>query len=92
MGGTMRTCKEKFYGGVHEGLKFWVKAAREDGWPVEDVRAGPPREASVSPRKGSPAKKRADDEAPRIRLDVGIPADRGGGGGEGMGKGNNGWL
>jgi hypothetical protein len=92
MGGTMRTCKEKFYGGVHEGLKVWVKAAREDKWPVEDVRAGPPREASVSPRKGSPAKKRADDEAPRIRLDVGIPADRGGGGGEGMGKGNNGWL
>lgn len=87
MGGTMRTCKEKFYGGVHEGLKVWVAAAREDGWAGEDVRAGPPREAGSSPRKGgSPVKK---EEAPRIKLDVGIPAV---GGGQGLGKGDDAWI
>ncbi|EXJ76885.1 hypothetical protein A1O3_10042 [Capronia epimyces CBS 606.96] len=69
MGGTLRTCKEKFYGGVHEGLKCWISAAKADDWPVEDVRAGPPREA-LSPRK-SPTKKRTD-EAPKLALDVGI--------------------
>ncbi|KIX97370.1 uncharacterized protein Z520_06822 [Fonsecaea multimorphosa CBS 102226] len=67
MGGSLRTCKEKFYSGVHEGLKCWVAAAKADGWPVEDVRAGPPRE-SVSPRK-SPVKKRSD-EPPQLALDV----------------------
>ncbi|EXJ81847.1 hypothetical protein A1O1_07912 [Capronia coronata CBS 617.96] len=69
MGSTLRTCKEKFYGGVHEGLKCWVSAAKADGWAVEDVRAGPPREA-YSPRK-SPTKKKAD-EAPKLALDVDI--------------------
>jgi Diaphanous GTPase-binding Domain len=95
MGGTMRTCKEKFYGGVHEGLKVWVAAAREDGWAVEDVRAGPPREAS-SPRKASPVKKKVE-EAPRLRLDVGVGVGIGGqavGGavGDGLGKVNDGWI
>ena len=69
MGGSMRTCKEKFYGGIHEGLKVWVCAAKADGWPVEDVRAGPPREVS-SPRK-SPTKKKVE-EAPKLALDLGI--------------------
>ncbi len=41
MGGSLRTCKEKFYGAVHDGLKTWVAAAREDGWVVDDVRRGP---------------------------------------------------
>lgn len=67
MGVTLRTCKEKFYGGVHDGLKLWIAAARADGWPVEDVRAGPPRESS-SPSK-SPVKKKGD-AAPRIALDI----------------------
>ena len=67
MGGTLRTCKEKFYGGVHDGLKVWVSAAKADGWYVEDVRAGPPRGAS--PKK-SPVKKKGD-EAPKIAFDVG---------------------
>lgn len=40
MGCTMRTCKEKFYGGVHEGLKVWARAAAQDGWEVEGVRCG----------------------------------------------------
>ena len=67
MGGTLRTCKEKFYGAVHDGLKVWVAAAQADGWYVEDVRAGPPREAS--PKK-SPVKKKGD-EAPKIAFEVG---------------------
>ncbi|OAP55840.1 hypothetical protein AYL99_09992 [Fonsecaea erecta] len=37
MGGSLRTCKEKFYSGVHEGLKCWVAAAKADEWPVEDM-------------------------------------------------------
>lgn len=41
MGGSLRTCKEKFFGHLHEGLKLWVSAAREDGWPYMDVREGP---------------------------------------------------
>lgn len=86
MGGTLRTCKEKFYGGVHEGLKEWVSAAREDGWGgVEDVRSGPPRE-SRSPKKG-PAKK--SEDAPKVDLDLNLS----GGGGVGEGTGLDGaWL
>lgn len=67
MGGTLRTCKEKFYGAVHDGLRVWVAAAKADGWYVEDVRAGPLRDAS--PKK-SPVKKKGD-EAPKIALNVG---------------------
>ena len=74
MGGTLRTCKEKFYGCVHDGLKLWVTAAKEDGWLIEDVRAGPPREA-MSPKK-SPTKKKLD-EAPKLALnvDMGVLSD-----------------
>ncbi|EXJ70816.1 uncharacterized protein A1O5_05806 [Cladophialophora psammophila CBS 110553] len=68
MGGSLRTCKEKFYSGVHEGLKCWVAAAKTDEWPVEDVRAGPPRE-TASPKK-SPVKK-TTDEPPQLALNVG---------------------
>ncbi|KIV83178.1 hypothetical protein PV11_05228 [Exophiala sideris] len=82
MGGSLRTCKEKFYGGVHEGLKCWVSAAKADGWYVEDVRAGPPRE-TTSPRK-SPVKKKGD-EAPQIALDVGLEPVQ-------MPKVDDGWL
>ena len=80
MGISLRTCKEKFYAGVHDGLRTWVAAARADGWAVEDVRAGPPREAS-SPRK-SPAKKK-QEEAPKLKLDVGLDVGR---------KNDDGWL
>ena len=82
MGGSLRTCKEKFYGSVHEALSVWVGAAREDGWPDRDVRQGPPREESVR----SPVKKgKKGAEAPKLdmpKLDLGS----GGGGGDG------GWL
>ena len=70
MGGTMRTCKEKFYGGVHEGLRVWVAAAKADGWQVEDVRSGPPRDAP-SPRK-SPAKKGLPPPKLDVKLDLGV--------------------
>jgi hypothetical protein len=69
MGGTLRTCKEKFYGAVHDGLKVWVAAAKADGWDVEDVRAGPPREPS--PQKSPVKKNKKGEEAPKIALDVG---------------------
>lgn len=62
LGGSLRLCKEKFYGAVHEGLRTWVAAAAEDGWDVRDVRYGPPAE-SRSPVR--PAKKEA---APRIEM------------------------
>ncbi|EKD20417.1 uncharacterized protein L3040_004296 [Drepanopeziza brunnea f. sp. 'multigermtubi'] len=55
-GGTLRLCKEKFYGGVHAGLRCWVAAAVEDGWDTRDVRNGPsvePRSPVKSPKKAS---------------------------------------
>ena len=69
MGTTLRTCKEKFYSGVH-GLRAWAAAAHEDGWETRSVREGPTMEEqaararSASPKK-SP-KKKTGDEAPRI--------------------------
>ncbi|KAK2627325.1 hypothetical protein QTJ16_003291 [Diplocarpon rosae] len=53
-GGTLRLCKEKFYGGVHAGLRCWVAAAVDDGWDTRDVRCGPavePRSPAKSPKK-----------------------------------------
>ena len=69
MGGSLRTCKEKFYGGVHDGLKVWVGAAKADGWYAEDVRSGPPRE-QCSPKK-SPVKGGKVEAPPKISFDVG---------------------
>ena len=40
MGSSLRTCKEKFYGSVHDGLKTWVAAALADEWDVGFVRKG----------------------------------------------------
>jgi hypothetical protein len=51
MGVSLRTCKEKFYAAVHDGLRVWVAAAAEDGWDVKDVRFGPPADAKASPKK-----------------------------------------
>lgn len=73
MGATLRTCKEKFYGAVHEGLKTWVAAAAADGWTFKFVREGPPpEERGRSPikLKGSPVKK---VELSPPKLDVPIP-------------------
>ncbi|ESZ99409.1 hypothetical protein SBOR_0171 [Sclerotinia borealis F-4128] len=57
MGSTLRLCKEKFYGGVHAGLRCWVAAAMEDGWETKDVRCGPSADNRSPVRKtGSPKK------------------------------------
>ncbi|TAQ87412.1 hypothetical protein B7494_g4269 [Chlorociboria aeruginascens] len=66
MGGTLRLCKEKFYGGVHAGLRCWVAAAAEDNWDTRDVRCGPATEPR-SPVKGSP-KKGPVEAAPKIEM------------------------
>jgi hypothetical protein len=66
MGATLRQCKEKFYGGVHAGLRSWVAAAFEDGWDVRDVRCGPPVEPK-SPSKKSPPKKKVEN-VPQIEM------------------------
>jgi hypothetical protein len=66
MGSTLRLCKEKFYGGVHAGLRCWVAAAVEDGWDTRDVRNGPCVESKKSPVR-KPVKKAAPvEEAPKI--------------------------
>ncbi|KAF2231222.1 hypothetical protein EV356DRAFT_579333 [Viridothelium virens] len=76
MGLSLRTCKEKFYGAVHDCLRTWITAAAEDGWAIEDVRFGPKKE-DVSPKKspaksrGSPLKK--DQGLDALKLDVGTP-------------------
>jgi hypothetical protein len=73
MGGFLRTCKEKYYGSVHDGLKTWVAAAGADGWEVRDVRMGPRESPRKSPKK-SPVKK--NDVAPKLEappiLDLGM--------------------
>ena len=66
MGGTLRLCKEKFYGGVHDGLRCWVAAGVADGWDTEDVRCGPSAETK-SPVRKSP-KKGPLPEAPKIEM------------------------
>ena len=51
MGGSLRTCKEKFYGSVHAGLTTWIGAGRDDGWDIRIVKEGPPRDNAKSPKK-----------------------------------------
>ncbi|KAL8838237.1 MAG: hypothetical protein Q9176_005166 [Flavoplaca citrina] len=87
MGGSLRTCKEKWYGYVHSCLSTWVGAALADGWNVKEVREGPRRDEMKilmsSPKKG----KGKVEDAPRLempKLSLGIGA--GGKGDEG------GWL
>nr|OQO17449.1 hypothetical protein B0A51_17302 [Rachicladosporium sp. CCFEE 5018] len=95
LGGTLRTCKEKFYSGVHDGLRAWVAAAVEDGWDTQYVREGPTMEEradrarSSSPKK-SPVKKEAAPqlgalphlEAPKLELGAGVS----------NGNDDDGWL
>ncbi|OAA70308.1 GTPase binding protein Rid1 [Cordyceps fumosorosea ARSEF 2679] len=75
MGGSLRLCKEKFYGSVHAALRTWVAAAAEDGWDVRDVRFGPEQQPSraASPRK-VPAGGKVE-EPPKLdmpRFDLGL--------------------
>ncbi|KAL4788188.1 armadillo-type protein [Aspergillus varians] len=76
MGGTLRTCKEKFYSSVHDCLRTWISAAVEDGWPHLSVREGPPRQDTRSPPKSplkSPKKGPLDDKPPRLDLALDVP-------------------
>ncbi|KAK4893978.1 hypothetical protein LTR27_007784 [Elasticomyces elasticus] len=88
MGCTLRTCKEKFYSGVHDGLRVWVAAAVEDGWETGMVREGPTdEERAQGYRARSKSPKKKVEGAPKIealpQLDLGL----GGGGQE-----DKGWL
>ncbi|KAH6678847.1 armadillo-type protein [Plectosphaerella plurivora] len=82
LGGSLRLCKEKFYGCVHEALRTWVAAAAEDGWDVRDVRYGPAPDPSRSSPKRRPAPPKtadgaAKEAAPKIempKLDFGLPS------------------
>jgi hypothetical protein len=79
MGGSLRTCKEKFYAAVHDCLKTWVSAAVEDGWDYLTVREGASRngetaspiKSPVKPAAGSPKKSRSEEAPPRLSLGMG---------------------
>lgn len=91
MGESLRTCKEKFYGGVHAALRDWVSGAAEDGWDVSTVRFG--KKSEESPRKYG-GRKREDKDVPRLempRLDFEIPTESGGRAEE-VGRKDAGWL
>lgn len=65
----MRTCKEKFYSSIHDGLRAWVAAAAEDGWDTRYVREGPAKEEQAArARSASPNKKK--EAPPQIALGV----------------------
>ncbi|KAK5003553.1 hypothetical protein LTR16_010187, partial [Cryomyces antarcticus] len=66
-GGTLRTCKEKFYGAVHDGLRTWVAAAEADGWATAAVRLG---SDGRSPRRHKSPGKGGVEGPPRLELAV----------------------
>ncbi|KAF2753921.1 hypothetical protein EJ05DRAFT_541485 [Pseudovirgaria hyperparasitica] len=80
MGGALRTCKEKFYGHIHDVLREWILAAIDDGWDAKAVRMG--ETGQISPTKsvkgGSPMKKK--EPPPKIetlpQLGFGVDEDR----------------
>lgn len=81
MGGSLRTCKEKFYSSVHDCLRTWVAAAADDGWPYTLVREGPPRSAepsspTKSPKKLSPKKGPVGEKPPRLELALDAAGNR----------------
>ena len=100
MGASLRTCKEKFYGAVHDCLRTWITAAAEDGWAIEDVRFGPKKDEpspkkSPAKKRGSPVKKDQGLEALKLdvespKLDLGFGLD--GAGGRKLDSDGFGWL
>lgn len=82
MGGSLRTCKEKFYSSIHDCLRTWIAAAMEDDWPYIFVREGPPRPDPGSPSKsptkpGSPKKCKGSEQPPKLDLGLDLPGERG---------------
>ncbi|KAG6005105.1 hypothetical protein E4U21_000432 [Claviceps maximensis] len=70
LGGSLRICKEKFYGSVHVALRTWVAAAVEDDWDVRDVRFGPAPDVR-SPQKskwGAGQRPKQVDPAPKLDM------------------------
>jgi hypothetical protein len=82
MGGKLRICREKYYGVIHEGLRTWLAAAAEDGWPTADVSRGPVLVHSsgdcLQHATGAPKL-----ELPKLDLGVGDPNET---------KDDEGWL
>ncbi|KAI0839800.1 armadillo-type protein [Hypoxylon sp. FL0890] len=83
LGGSLRLCKEKFYPGIHDGLRTWVAAAAEDGWDVRDVRYGPPAEQRSPTKKqaggGNKGKKKVEEPPPKIdmpKLNLGLDSSQ----------------
>jgi hypothetical protein len=74
MGCTMRTCKEKFYSGVHDGLRAWVAAATEDGWETRYVREGPAMEEQAARARSSSPNKKKKEAPPQLGEVVGVGA------------------
>ncbi|PHH78312.1 hypothetical protein CDD80_7067 [Ophiocordyceps camponoti-rufipedis] len=68
LGGSLRLCKDKFYGAVHVGLRTWVAAAAEDGWDVRDVRFGPGPEARASSPVKAGVRVKMDEAPPKLAL------------------------
>ncbi|RCI10214.1 hypothetical protein L249_8516 [Ophiocordyceps polyrhachis-furcata BCC 54312] len=69
LGGSLRLCKEKFYGAVHVGLRTWVAAAAEDDWDVREVRFGPsPEIRHHSPAKTGGLKMKTDEAPPKLAI------------------------
>ncbi|KAK5987881.1 GTPase-binding rid1-like protein [Cladobotryum mycophilum] len=75
LGGSLRLCKEKFYGSVHTGLRTWVVAAADDEWDVRDVRYGPPADSRSPAKKVGGGQRKKVEEAPKLdmpKLDFGL--------------------
>lgn len=97
MGSTLRTCKEKFYCGLHSGLRSWVAAAQEDDWEVGYVRYGPSQEEMAaaspkkSPKKSEPPPRLDSPEVQLPALDLALDGTNTGSGG-GNAEADDGWL
>ncbi|KAL9026777.1 MAG: hypothetical protein Q9196_004609 [Gyalolechia fulgens] len=75
MGGSLRTCKEKWYGYVHACLTTWVGAAQADGWDYKEVREGGRREdaaLNMCPKKGKKVDEPPKLEMPKFDLGAGV--------------------
>lgn len=68
MGVSLRTCKEKLYGCVHEALSTWVGAAVEDEWDHRDVKQGPKIENVKAPASSPKKSPKKMDAAPKLEM------------------------
>lgn len=97
MGGSLRTCKEKFYSSIHDCLRTWIATAVEDEWPYSFVREGPPRPEPGSPSKspikgGSPKKGIITEKPPQLELPLNVPVSNDNSRLSPRGEGTGQWL